>query len=531
MSMKRIVISILAAALSAGLAAQNLNPEVQVTNEYQTRLNDVAKQGPEMVVPDSLLHFDYHFDYSVLDSPYKGSYEFSPYAITITPEPRAYDGRKLYLRAGAGYVFRPEFEAVWAAVDRKRFALNVFGKANGFWGQYRYIVPSTFELAKTMFNKGWDFSAGGGVDARFKLGKVNFRAEAGYEGVYAGHELYHTDNAHSPYALLRFSLNPGRKLEWNGGISYRYVNDALDGYTPIQDHEVTADLTVGARPRQDYRVLSDVNVVINSYYWGFSLHPHVIYQLGVLDIDGGFRIGWAADKFSASPDIRASIHLLNDYLKVYAGATGKDHYTQYWDYKTRVHRYFGETYSSPLPVREVADVFVGIDGHADAGFQYDLKAGYRWVKDAPFWAVSDTGLECLAFQDCSMFHADLAVSWASERFNLDGVAHLVKLPQGVPLEVFEPSLVTGTIKGGYNWRKRVYAGLSLDMASARIAMVKGMERKMPGYADLGVWGEYRMNNRLGFWLKGTNLLNHDVRISPLYSQAGPAVIVGVTFNL
>jgi hypothetical protein len=34
--------------LPLGLAAQNLNPEVQVTNEYQTRLEDAAKQGPPM---------------------------------------------------------------------------------------------------------------------------------------------------------------------------------------------------------------------------------------------------------------------------------------------------------------------------------------------------------------------------------------------------------------------------------------------------------------------------------------------------
>lgn len=531
MSMKRIVISIAFAAISAGLAAQNLNPEVQVTNEYQTRLHDVTKQGPEMVVPDSLLHFDYHFDYSVLESPYRGSYEFSPYSVTITPDARPYDGRKLYISGGAGYVFRPELEVVWAAVDRKRLAINVFGKGEGFWGNYRDIVPSTFELRKQVFHKGWDFSAGAGVDTRFKLGKVNFRAEAGYDGIYAGHEVYHSINTHAPYAQLRFGLNPDGNISWNGGVRYRFVHDLLEGSNPIIDHEFLADLTLSTRPQPEYRLNADVNVVANSFYWGFGIHPHAIFQLDALDIDGGLRLGWVAGKFSASPDITAAIHLFNDYLKVYAGATGRDHYTMYWDYKTRIHRYFGETYSSPLPVREVADVFLGIDGHADIGFQYDVKAGYKWVKDAPFWAVSAAGLESLAFQDCSMFHADLAVSWASERFNLDGAAHLVKLPQGVPAYVFEPSLVTGTIKGGYNWRKRIYAGLSLDMASARIAVVQGIDRKMPGYADLGFWGEYHYNRRLAFWVKGTNLLNHDVRVSPLYSQAGTAVIVGATFSL
>lgn len=529
--MKRIIISLTFAALSLGLAAQNLNPEVQVTNEYETRMTDVTKQGPEMAVPDSLLRFDYHFDYSVFDSPYKGSYEFSPYSVTITPDARPYDGRKLYLSGGAGYTFRPELEVVWAAIDRKRFALNLFTKMDGFLGQYRHIVPGTFELKKDSFHNGWDFDAGAGVDTRFKLGRVNFRAELGYEGIFAGHEIYHRDNCHAPYVQLGFSYDTRDRFSYTGGLSYRYVHDWLNGKDPIQDHEVLGDFTISMRPQPEYRINTDLNFVVNSFYWGLGLHPHAIFQLEALDIDAGFRVGWVADKFSASPDITAALHLFNDYLKVYAGATGRDHYTQYWDYKRRVHRYFGETYSDPLPVREIADLVVGIDGHADAGFQYDLKAGYRWVKDAPFWAVANDGMECLAFMDCSMFHADLAVNWASERLNLDGAVHYVKLPEGVPVRVFEPAMVTGTFKAVYNWKKRIYGGLSVDMSSARIALVDGYERKMPGYVDLGLIGEYNYNKRLSFWLKGSNILNHDVRLSPLYSQAGPSVIVGATFSL
>ena len=529
--MKKIIISIAAASLTLSLAAQNLNPEVHVTNEYQTRLEDVKKQGPEMVVPDSLLKFDYHFDYSVYESPYKGSYEFSPYSITITPEARPYDGRKLYLSGGAGYVFRPELDVVWSAVDRKRFALNLFAKGRGFVGKYRYVVPSTFEVSKESFHKGWDFSTGAGLDMRFKLGKVSFLTEMGYDGIYNGHELYHRQNAHAPYIEFGFGLDPGRRTSFHAGLNYRYVHDWLNGKEPVQDHEFKGDFTFSLRPRQDYRINTDLTLAVNSFYWGASLHPHAIFQLEALDIDAGFRIGWAADKFSASPDITAAFHLFNDYLKVYAGATGQDHYTTYWDYKRRAHRYFGQSYSDPLPVREVADLFLGIDGHADFGLQYDLRGGYRWVKDAPFWAVSDKGLECFMFMDCSMFHADLALGWASERFNLDGAVHFVKLPQGVPNYVFEPALVTGTIKGGYNWMKRIYAGLSADMSTNRIAVVKGVEKEMPGYVNLGLWGEYKLNKRLGFWLKGSNLLNQDIRTSPIYSEAGPSVVVGATFSL
>ena len=515
------------------LYAQNINPEVQVTNEYQTRLNDVSKQGPAMVIPDSLLRFDYHFDYSVFDSPYKGAYEFSPYSVTITPDPKPYDGRKLYVSGGAGYTLRPELDVVWAAVDSKRFALNVFGSAKGFMGNYRDVVPFSFDLRKDNLYQGWDFRTAVGLDSRFRLGKVGFHAELGYDGVYTGHEVYHRDNCHAPYAQLSFGYDTENVFSFAGAAEYRYVYDWLNGLEPVHDHEVQAALNISARPRDDYRINTDINFVTNNYYTAGHIRPHAIFQLGVFDIDAGMRLGWVGDKFSAHPDITAKVHLLKDYLQIYAGAQGQDHYTMYWQYKNNAHHYY-INYAAPRPVIEVADLYLGVDGHTDFGFQYDVKAGYRFLQDAPFWSIDDRGLECLTFHECGMFHADLALSWASERFNLDGNVHLVKIPEGVPADVFEPALVRGTLKGGYNWKKRIYAGLSVDMSTDSKAVsgsVNPIYPIIPGYVNVGVWGEYRLSKRLSFWLKGYNLLNHEVRVSPLYSEAGPSVIVGATFSL
>ena len=77
-------------ALTVPAGAQNINQSVQVTNEYLTRFADFQKQGEELQVPDSLLRFDYNFDYSVFDTPYRGSYEFSPYRIDATPAARLF---------------------------------------------------------------------------------------------------------------------------------------------------------------------------------------------------------------------------------------------------------------------------------------------------------------------------------------------------------------------------------------------------------------------------------------------------------
>ena len=136
--MKHKYLTIMACvALGAPLAAQNINQSVQVTNDYVTRFADFQKQGPVLQVPDSLYRFDYDFDYSVFETPYKGAYEFSPYRIAVTPEARLYDGNKLYLRAGAGYSFHPQFELAWQMLQEKDLAIGVFAEAGGFAGNYR----------------------------------------------------------------------------------------------------------------------------------------------------------------------------------------------------------------------------------------------------------------------------------------------------------------------------------------------------------------------------------------------------------
>ena len=140
--MKKTIIALATLALCAPLSAQNINQSVQVTNDYVGRFADFQKQGGALQVPDSLYRFDYHFDYSVFETPYKGSYEFTPYEIRVTPEARLYDGRQLYLRAGAGYTLHPQLTAAWQALTREDLSVGVFAEAGGYAGMYRRFKTS-----------------------------------------------------------------------------------------------------------------------------------------------------------------------------------------------------------------------------------------------------------------------------------------------------------------------------------------------------------------------------------------------------
>lgn len=140
----------LLAAVSA--FAQNLNPTVQVTNSFEGKVMEVEKQNLAMAVPDSLMQFDWNFNYSVFDNPYKGAYEFNPYLIEMKPDPVPFDGKRLYARIGAGYSLHPEAQIVWTPGIKGRFGLTLYDDFKGYWGQYNEIngfgilTPTHYDL-------------------------------------------------------------------------------------------------------------------------------------------------------------------------------------------------------------------------------------------------------------------------------------------------------------------------------------------------------------------------------------------------
>lgn len=535
MRMKRYVIFSALLALPLGLMAQNLNPEVQVTNEYETQVLEVEKQGLTMTVPDSMLRFDYHFDYSVFDSPYKGAYEFSPYVVSISPSAKGYDGRKLYLRAGAGWVLKPELDFVWATMDGKKASMNVFASGKGFYGRYLGIAEETFASDRSKLHWGWDFDAKAGAETRISLGQTVFRGELAYDGIFFGHALNPNDVSHAPYAKFRFTHDAADDIYWSVAAKYRYINDSHDGWAPLQDHDVQAEATIAPEIATGGRGWLDLFFNRNSWYVGAAVRPHASFRLGNWDFDAGLRVSWndkyGDKKFGVSPDVKVALHLLRGYLDVYAGAVGQDHMLGFWDYKSAVHHYY-HNLAEPIPVREIADLYLGGKGFTDFGLRYDLRAGYRFMENVPLWGVGADGREALIFQDaCNMLHADMDLAWKCKHFDVEGSVHYLWLPYGVEERTFAPASVKADLKVSYNWKERIYAGISGAMSTSRTAEVADTQIVLPWYLDLGVWAEYRFNSKVSVWLKGSNLLNHEIRQSPMYCQYGPAVIAGVRLSL
>ena len=129
------VIAVLAAFVQSS-TAQNLDPTVEVNRAYEGKLMEVHKPVLEMEIPDSVMHFDLEFDYSVFESPYKGSYEFNPYLLSMKPGATPDYSRRFFMRAGAGYQLKPVFDLVWSPKMGKGFKMDVYASHRSFVGDY-----------------------------------------------------------------------------------------------------------------------------------------------------------------------------------------------------------------------------------------------------------------------------------------------------------------------------------------------------------------------------------------------------------
>ncbi|MCQ2141910.1 MAG: hypothetical protein MJY83_06140, partial [Bacteroidales bacterium] len=243
----------LAALLVATIAgAQNINPTVQVTNTYEGKLMDIQKITPKMAVPDSVLKFDWNFDYSVFENPYKGAYEFSPYLMSFRPEERISGGNSLYLRAGMGYSMHPELTAVWSPRFRKfPVRMTVYDDFSGFAGKHHVLEP-VFEdrvltIQKDTSAFGYDLTNRLGAVARYSNSHFATALDFGYDLIATGKQQ---DFVIAPNATMTNSFDVtayGKSLmNWpfglEGSLTYRTARQRVcyTDWDRFGDHSVDA---------------------------------------------------------------------------------------------------------------------------------------------------------------------------------------------------------------------------------------------------------------------------------------------------
>ncbi len=572
----RLVQTAYLALVTVAAPAQNLNPTVEVSKSYEGKLLEVDKPHLKMAVPDSAYRFNLDFDYSVAETPYKGSYEFSPYSVEIVPAPSVRSINSLYLKAGVGYQLHPVLDFVWSPIFKKPFRMNVYAAHDSFVGNYWNMGMAAsgddmYEIGRVGGEAwfGYDFRSRAGVEGRYDRDNFLLKFDVAYDGLQQkDHEA-----ASRLYNAVGVKAGIGSKRSGKGvfgyeiNAAYRYGDDRLVGsYVKENDLGVDASLSYGIDDEQsgalDFgadMVSTDGEIVSGGIE--VDVHPHFITRQGRWLFDVGlrfskvFRNALGTESYDQKvqtiyPDVRIEYKLIENSMKAYLGFSGDSEIVSYSDiigYDRRAGMNYGRGIWSIMDVNdELMNVFLGLQGRIGPRFSYDLNGGYANMGNALLrgaCVTDDVLLPALGYASFEKFYASLDWLLDLKEFRFDGAleyTHVFNTKLSSRKGLFLPPALKGDVSASYNWKKRIFVGVDCEFATAMEGSVMMDEEsagmsfcsaRIPAYADLGVNAEYAFNRKLSVWAEGGNLLGMTIQRSVLYAEKGPYFTVGVYLNL
>lgn len=566
--------------------AQDIDPTVVVSRTYEGKLMEVHKPVLEMAVPDSITTFALDIDYSVFEKPYKGSYEFNPYVLTMQPASAVQAPRQLYLKAGAGYSLHPTLDLVWSPDIKGPFRLDLYAMHRSYVGSYRSFRPSDDMSSPVVLDRwkeaggakkdwfGYDLQTRVGVDGGYDWNNLSTHFDMAYYGL-ASKDL----SKKRAYDALDMSFGVASKSDapdrfvYKADASYRFAEDKAEFFAKdeyVGEHLFDVEATFGQVFSAGHRALLDLGVDVVAYKGcqmesvsgHFHFVPHYMFVRDRWGVDAGIRIAkvfrpedpmsvYQTKEQVIYPDAKVWFNAIPDAMRLYGEIGGGNRLNTYASLLEENHHMdtsfgFGGNGFMDVTVERVSAV-IGAEGRIGASFSYDLSTGYVNYKNALLDAVM-TGtvaniegpqyLPGFGYDSYQKYFASAFWNWRTESIRFDGnlmytYAWGLKDAQGL----FAPSPFTGDVSFEYCWSRRIYAGVDCDFALGRTGTISAadgasaVEARIPGYADLGLYFEVATSRTLSVWARGGNLLNMTIQRNPLYAEKGINFTVGVCLNL
>lgn len=570
------VISVFSLIFAASAAAQNLDPTVEVSREYEGKLVEVHKPAFTMAVPDSVTRFALDFDYSVFENPYKGSYEFNPYLLTLKPSVSGSGENSFYLRAGAGYQLHPTFDLVWSPRLGKQRNLNldVYALHRSFVGNYLTIAPEFSEDGSAVMTRlpkdeagshkwyGYDLMSKAGASARADFEKLAVDFGAGYYGLRQKDRVWMSDyNALDAKFGISSKPETVESLTFDLDVDYRYGQDRVEA-SELRENVLGLELVMGPFDVKGQRLAFGFGGDMALYSGAFSasagevhLAPRYVLKKDRLDISAGIKLSklisntkktgmYGSKEQYVYPDVHVSYVLLPKSLKVYFKADGGNRLDTYSSLIEDNHHvtHLLQNFNLGYTVERVA-LTAGFDGRITDKFSYNIRGGYANYANVMTYgiAVSQTPSFFLEYVSCQRAFAALDWVFSHRDVRFDGTVMYDHYFDLSPDQVLTPAAFHGNAAVEYSWRNRITAGIDCGFSTAvkggydvpepGTDLIKVCKVSLPGYADLGLYAEYATARNLSFWLRAGNLLNMTIQRNPLYAEKGVNCTVGICLNL
>jgi len=589
--MKRYIAILGAMSLCAGAFAQEINPTVEVTNDYQGKTVEAVKPSQKMDVPDSVLRFDMKYDYDIFTQKYAGAADFTPYLMDMKPTAQIGRGKKLYLRAGAGFPLKPTLDLVFTPVQGTDWNVDFYAFHRSYIGKYRNIgleqngdlydikaIKDISGSSEKKYVKGYDALTRVGVDLHKTAGSTLLSLSAGYYGIHT--KVKDDDDnamktgfnsAEASFGFSRATTPDTKYFLYEGTLRGRFGSEKLTGgdeVSTLGEFKASFDGTFGPVFSRSHRIVADVHAGVSSYsnlctatLGNFYVTPKYVFERGGARISLGVKINPAfrgGDTFYYGfeqgatkgqifyPDVHVSMPLapgVNLYGKVTGGVTLND-YSSLKEWNHFVTPWRGVFYPLMENTIERVNFTGGLRGNVSEKFRYDVSAGYGLYKnmlsDAAYAFYDGTYMmiaPMLSYVKGGVFHADASLAYDGDPFFAEAsLAYRKANVTDDEFMAFAPAALSGNLHLGYNIRNRLTLGLYGDFATKRTCTVTYEDyaygdMTIPGYFDLGIGAEYAVNRKLSVWARGGNLLNQTIMKHICNPEYGISITAGIVLSL
>ena len=575
--------------LSLGLAAgaQTFNPTVVVTNDYEGKTMEAHKKDLPMSVPDSLTKFDLAFDYSVFDQPYRGAYEFVPYAMDIRPQAAPESKKLLYINLGAGYTLHPELDIVFSPRLKKNFQFSVYDNLRGFWGPY---LGTDFSYdAGTGINSlirresftGYDFRNQAGIDLMYDNARTAMFAKADFRTITSSDNI---ENRLYNAADVRAGIKSvsGDRWDYNAGLGLTYGWDQIhsDSWRLISEldanlsggahYEIFNAMRVGAELGFNYVSATDASTDnLNCGAGEVFAIPQFLWQYDRSFLKLGLKMAYIfsydqnnkADYNEAIrnyrqpsgflfPDVEFSYKVVDKKLDLFVKATGGNNLGAYGSLVESNHFFKPFYYLAVVPAPLLDNSVERFNGSAgfrfgSSHFQADVTAGFAKYDNGRVESFfvdniySPRIYNGFSYVNYQQKYVQANLKWNSARIAVE-LSGKLRDSKALTDEAYAGVLPSKYAAAGaitYNLNHRLFMGVTAEYSSARDGyFITGSYGEnlnavtIPSYIDLGCNARFDFSDSFSVWARLSNVLNNNVQRTLGHAYDGVYVTGGICFN-
>lgn len=550
------------------LAAQTIDPTVEVVRKYEVNIDDMAKPTIPAAVDDSIYVFGRSFDYSIFNRPVSNLYDFTPYdALQLKPvAQKRYPF--LYARVGCQYPLAPSAELHLQRITHSGLYFSLSGSHDSYIGElpsavsggsvnaakYRNSLRADFKYAWASgefdLNAGYnfdDFSFGTDAGPFQWNRRESFNLSAGLRSAHKeANSIYYAFKANlrrtdSDYAWKATdSLAIGEtRLDLRGKVGttfdvhrvYININIKYASYDKLKDYTLGI---VEFSPMYEY----DRGVFSGKLGVRFGNHFGILHDGMTAAVDGNNLKPWS----NIFPDIDARLSLLRDYLWLHAKIGGGNDMNAYTDLVSQVPYIrpdapllFGtRAFDSSLTLESV--IFGRIAFNLTGAFvvNRDKALFSPFLTDNPLSSEHlDIGPVCpitAYYRDINTLSAGVEAFWKSEELTTGGEFRINRYFAQDKQEVTELPATTARLYARYDFKERFIAGVEYNVRSSVSGDRFGLY-EVPAVHSLDADVNYVLNRHFMFYLKAVNILDKRNQYVPLYVEPGFNIGGGVTITL